>query len=83
MSVACAAEVFGRFLWEGDTSNKPLEWAGRLQLSASTPQATCLPLRGSVRRCVYIMQASDTDSRDPGFVDYNIKLEILAHFCHC
>jgi len=24
MSVACAAEVCGRFLWEGDTSNKPL-----------------------------------------------------------
>jgi hypothetical protein len=48
MSVACAAELCGRFLWECDTSNKPLEWAGRLQLSASPPQAPCLPLRGSV-----------------------------------
>lgn len=31
-------------------SNTPLEWTGRHQLSASLPQAPCLPLRGSVRQ---------------------------------
>jgi hypothetical protein len=31
-----------------DTSNKPIELTGRLQLSASPPTASCLPLRGSV-----------------------------------
>jgi hypothetical protein len=30
-------------------ANKPLEWTGHPQLSASPPQASCLPLRGSVR----------------------------------
>jgi hypothetical protein len=49
MNVACAAEVCGRFLWECDTSNKPFEWTGRHLLTASPPQAPCLPLRGSVR----------------------------------
>ena len=34
----------------GRLSNKPLEWTGRRQSSASPPQAPCLPLRGSVRR---------------------------------
>ena len=29
--------------------NNPLEWTGHLQVSAVPPQATCLPLRGSVR----------------------------------
>ena len=29
-------------------ANKPLEWTGHLILSASPPQAPCLPLRGSV-----------------------------------
>jgi hypothetical protein len=32
------------------TSNKPLEWTGHHHLSATPPQAPCLPLRGSVRR---------------------------------
>jgi len=50
MSVACAAEVYGRFLWEGDTSNKPFEWTGHHQPSAPPPQAPCLPLKGSVLR---------------------------------
>jgi hypothetical protein len=50
MSVACAAEVFGRFLCERDTSNKPFEWTGRNLLSASPPQSPCLPLKGSVSR---------------------------------
>ena len=35
MSVACAAEDCGRYLWESDTSNKSLEWTGRHQRSAS------------------------------------------------
>ena len=39
MSVACAAEVSGLFLWEGDTSNKLFEWTGRHQRSASTIQS--------------------------------------------
>lgn len=39
MSVACAAEVCGRLLWEGDTSNKPFEWTGRHQRSALTIQS--------------------------------------------
>ncbi len=30
--------------------NKPLEWTGHHQLSATQPQVLCLPLRGSVRR---------------------------------
>ena len=29
-------------------ANKPLEWTGHLQLSALSPQAPCLPPRGSV-----------------------------------
>ena len=29
-------------------SNKPFEWTGPHQLSASPPQAPCLPLKGSV-----------------------------------
>lgn len=29
-------------------ASKPLEWTGHPQLSASPPQASCLPLRGSV-----------------------------------
>ena len=37
MSVACEADVCGHFLWGSDTSNKPLEWTGRHQLSASQP----------------------------------------------
>ena len=36
-----------------DTSNKPLEWTGHHQLSATPPQASCLPLRGSVRCLSY------------------------------
>jgi hypothetical protein len=28
--------------------NKPLEWTGHHQLSATQPQVLCLPLRGSV-----------------------------------
>jgi hypothetical protein len=32
------------------TPNKPLEWTALLNLSAKSPQAACLPLRGSVRR---------------------------------
>jgi hypothetical protein len=47
---AHAAEVCGRFLWEGDTSSMPFEWTGHLQPSAAPPQAPCLPLRGSVQR---------------------------------
>ena len=31
-------------------ANKPFEWTGRHLLSASPPQAPCLPLKGSVRR---------------------------------
>jgi hypothetical protein len=31
-------------------SNKPLEWTGRQQLSATPPKTPCLPLRGSVIR---------------------------------
>ena len=50
MNVACATEACGRCLWEGDTSNKPFEWTGLHQLSAAPPQASCLPLKGSVRR---------------------------------
>jgi len=50
MNVACAAEARGRCLWEVDTSNKPFEWTGHRQRSASPPQAPCLPLRGSVRQ---------------------------------
>ena len=30
-------------------SNKPIEWAGHLPLSAPPPKAPCLPLMGSVR----------------------------------
>lgn len=30
--------------------NQPLEWTGHQLLSAVTPQASCLPLMGSVRR---------------------------------
>ena len=52
MSLACAAEVRGRCLWEGDTSNKPFEWTGRHQFFASPPQASCLPLKGSVIRII-------------------------------
>jgi hypothetical protein len=48
MIVACAAEVRGRCLWEGDTSNKPFEWTGHHKLLATPPQASCLPLKGSV-----------------------------------
>jgi hypothetical protein len=50
MIVACAAEVRGRCLWEDDTSNKPFEWTGHHKLLATPPQASCLPLKGSVRR---------------------------------
>jgi len=35
---------------ESDTSNKPFEWSGHHQLTASPPQAPCLPLKGGVRR---------------------------------
>jgi|LakMenE18May11ns_1017448.scaffolds.fasta_scaffold9921833_1 hypothetical protein len=38
MSVACGAEVCGRFLWGSDTSNKPFEWTGRHHLSAEHPK---------------------------------------------
>ena len=31
-------------------ANKPLEWKGHHQLSAASPQAPCLPLRGSAGR---------------------------------
>ena len=48
MIVGCAAEVCRRFLWEGDTSNKPFEWTGHHQTSAAPPQAPSLPLKGSV-----------------------------------
>ena len=50
MNVACGAEARGRYLWEGDTSNKPFEWTGHHQFSATPPQALCLPLKGSVIR---------------------------------
>jgi len=30
-------------------ANKPFEWTGLHPLSASPPQAPCLPLKGSVR----------------------------------
>jgi len=50
MSVACAAGFCGRFLWEGDTSNKLFEWTGLHQPSARLPQAPCLSLSGSVSR---------------------------------
>jgi hypothetical protein len=61
MSVACAAEVSGLFLWEGDTSNKLFEWTGRHQRSASTIQS--LPATQGQRwqgwqvllRCLYVM----------------------------
>jgi hypothetical protein len=39
MSVACAAEVCESFLWEGDTSNKPLEWTGRHKRLAFAPHS--------------------------------------------
>jgi hypothetical protein len=32
-----------------NSSNKPLEWTSRHQLSAAPPQAPCLQLRGGVR----------------------------------
>jgi len=32
-----------------ETPNKPLEWTGPRQCSASPPHALCLPLRGSVQ----------------------------------
>ena len=47
---ARAAEVCGRFLWEGDTSNKPFEWTGHQQPSAAPPQAPGLPLKASVSK---------------------------------
>ena len=37
-------------------ANKPLEWTGHHQLSASPPQAPCLPLRGSVIR-IHVVEA--------------------------
>ena len=48
MSGTDEAEVCGRFLWGSDTLNKPLEWTGHHQLSATPPQAPCLLLKGSV-----------------------------------
>ena len=50
MSISCAPDVGGRFLCGGDTSNKPFEWTGRHNHSATPPQAPCLPLKGSVRQ---------------------------------
>lgn len=50
MSVAIEADVGGRFLWGSDTSNTHLEWTGHQLISAAPAQATCLPLRCSVRR---------------------------------
>jgi hypothetical protein len=44
------ATVRVRYLSGNDTPNKPLEWSGRHQRSASPPEAPCLPLKGSVRR---------------------------------
>jgi len=58
MIVACAAEVRGRCLWEGDTSNKPFEWTGHHKLSATPPQASCLPLKGSVESTCHLQQSS-------------------------
>jgi hypothetical protein len=40
--------------WQSSSSNKPFEWTGHHQLSASPPQALCLPLKGSVRRTVLV-----------------------------
>ena len=37
-------------------ANKPLEWTGHHQLSASPPQAPCLPLRGSVRHSTTVLR---------------------------
>jgi len=63
MSVTCAAGVWGCFLWEGDTSNKPFEWTGHHQLSAPPPQDSCLPLKGSVgpSRCAADLTAKVYD----------------------
>jgi hypothetical protein len=49
MSVACAAKVCGRFLWERDTSNKPFEWTGCRHVVSMAIGAR-LPLKGSVSR---------------------------------
>jgi hypothetical protein len=37
-----------------EPSNKPLEWTGHPQLSATPLSAPCLPLRGSVRPIRYL-----------------------------
>jgi len=64
--VACTAEVRGRCLWECDTSNKPFEWTGRHQLSASPPQAPCLPLKGGVRlKLVHGMHEMPEEQPEP------------------
>jgi hypothetical protein len=65
MSVACAAKVCKRFLWEGDTSNKPFEWTGRHQLTAPPPQSPCLPLKGSVRSILIGWVATKLDELPP------------------
>ena len=37
-------------------SNKPLEWTGRQQLSATPPKTPCLPLRGSVGPSMHMIR---------------------------
>jgi len=38
MTIACDAEVCGRFLLSGDTSNTPLEWTGhQMHVADATP----------------------------------------------
>jgi len=66
MSVACAAKVCERFLWEGDTSNKPFEWTGHHHPSAPPTQAPCLPLNGSVSRS---LRAEEIDGINMGLVE--------------
>ena len=55
--------------WKCDTSNKPFEWTGRHQLSASQPQAPRLPLKGSVMQ-MKSQQAQVEASLSAG---YNMK----------
>jgi hypothetical protein len=55
-------------------SNKPFEWTGHLQLSATPPQAPCLPLKGSVR--FYVNPSWAISNRSPLAFDVQPSFDI-------
>jgi hypothetical protein len=60
MSVACAAEVGGRFLWEATLRTSPSSGQATLSALLPPPYASFLPLRGSVRPISLVKQVAQS-----------------------